>query len=63
MTDDTSREKGLELRATASHTTDSSPGPKRRCESAFISPRVCVCYKDELEGFSGRVINVVTQAR
>lgn len=53
MTDDTSREKGLELRATDNRTTDSSPGPRRVCLS------ICVCCRDELEGFSGRVINVV----
>lgn len=49
MTDDTSREKGLELEATANHTTDSFPG---RWEDVRVSPRahVCVCHTDEMLG-------------
>lgn len=50
MTDDTSREKGLELGATASHTTDSSAG---RWEEVCLRVCVRVCNKDELPGMDG----------
>lgn len=55
MTDDTSREKGLELGATANHTTDSSPGLVGGGGPQCVCMCVCVrvCNKDELLGIDG----------
>lgn len=48
MTDDTSREKGLELGAKANRTTDSSPGRwEEVCLSVYVrvceTAQICVC--------------------
>lgn len=53
MTDDTSREKGLELGATANHTTNSSSGRWEEVQPQCVlnvRVRQCVCNKDEMLG-------------
>lgn len=61
MTDDTSREKGLELGATANHTTDISWTMGGGGLSVCVTDGVCahVCNKDAEDGqFSIRVKRV-----